>query len=405
MRVTVTLEHRFHSTPDGSLWTQAMFPYAFWQRYLAVFDQVNIVARVKRVSSVPEDWIRSDGDGVIFTAVPYYLGPLQYLRHAWTVGRVVRNSVGDGDAVIMRVGSLLAVCLETRLRREGRPYGVEVLGDPYDVYAPGAVQHPLRPFFRWLSPRQLRRQCAHACSAAYVTESVLQRHYPPPPDAYSTNYSSVELPENALSHNVRVFDKFAKATLINIGTMAQMYKAQDVLIEALVLCVKDGMHLQLLLVGDGKHRTDLESLARSNGLNNQIHFLGQLTAGEAVREQLDRADLFILPSRTEGLPRVMIEAMARALPCIGSNVGGIPELLPPEDMVPPGDAKALAAKIQEVLGDPQRMNRMSARNLAKAGEYLDHVLAERRRSFYQIVKDRTSAWLSARVCHENRNIK
>ena len=396
MRVTVTLEHRFLATPDGRLWTQAMFPYAFWQRYMTVFDQVNIVARVLKVPSVPEDWIRADGDGVIYTAVPYYVGPLQYLRHVRSVGCVVRNSVGDGDAVIMRVGSRLAVCLETRLRSESRPYGVEVLGDPYEVYAPGAVRHPLRPFFRWWSPRQLRRQCAHACSAAYVTESSLQRRYPPPQNAYSTHYSSVELPEKALSQKERIFNKHTVATLINVGTMTQMYKAQDVLIEALALCVKDGMHLQLLLVGDGKHRAELEALACANGMNKQIHFLGQLTAGEAVREQLDRADLFILPSRTEGLPRVMIEAMARGLPCIGSNVGGIPELLPLEDMVPPGDAKALAAKIREVSGDPQRMNRMSARNLAKAGEFRDHVLAERRYGFYKSVKDCTSDWLAQR---------
>ena len=88
-------------------------------------------------------------------------------------------------------------------------------------------------------------------------------------------------------------------------------------------------------------------------------FLGQLPAGEMVRAQLDKADLFILPSKTEGLPRALVEAMARALPCIGTTVGGIPELLPSEDLVPPGDVKALAETIEDVLRRPERLAKMS----------------------------------------------
>jgi glycosyltransferase involved in cell wall biosynthesis len=115
-----------------------------------------------------------------------------------------------------------------------------------------------------------------------------------------------------------------------------------------------------------------------------------------VRAALDHADLFVLPSRTEGLPRAMIEAMARALPCIGSTVGGIPELLPPEDLVPPGDAAALARKIREVVCDPDRMARMSARNLEQARQYREDALSGRRIAFYQRVREVTEAWRDRR---------
>jgi glycosyltransferase involved in cell wall biosynthesis len=94
----------------------------------------------------------------------------------------------------------------------------------------------------------------------------------------------------------------------------------------------------------------------------------------------------------------MIEAMARALPCIGSSVGGIPELLPPEDIVPPGDLSALASKITQVLQQPVRMQQMSARNVIKAGEYRDEVLSDRRREFYQFLKVRMQAWLDQNQC-------
>ncbi|MGH2559900.1 MAG: glycosyltransferase, partial [Thermomicrobiales bacterium] len=149
----------------------------------------------------------------------------------------------------------------------------------------------------------------------------------------------------------------------------------------------------LVLVGDGKHRGSLEVRAVRLGIKDRVHFLGQLSAGEVVRAELDRADLFVLPSRTEGLPRAMVEAMARALPCIGSTMGGIPELLQADEMVPPGDVAALAAKIREVVLDPERMARMSVRNLERAQDYRDATLRARRVAFYHRVRELTEGWL------------
>jgi glycosyltransferase involved in cell wall biosynthesis len=122
-----------------------------------------------------------------------------------------------------------------------------------------------------------------------------------------------------------------------------------------------------------------------------VRFHGQLPAGQAVWEVLDRADLFVLPSRQEGLPRAMIEAMARGLPCIGSTVGGFPELLPPEAMVPPGDATALARKIGDLLASPQHMAALAASNLQRAHNYRADQLRERRIAFYRSVREQTAA--------------
>jgi glycosyltransferase involved in cell wall biosynthesis len=111
-----------------------------------------------------------------------------------------------------------------------------------------------------------------------------------------------------------------------------------------------------------------------------------------VQTELDHADLFIMPSRTEGLPRALLEAMARGLPCIGSAVGGIPELLPPEDLFPAGDPLALARKIQEVLADSAGMQRMATHNLKRASDYHETILRERRLAFYRFVREQTQAW-------------
>jgi glycosyltransferase involved in cell wall biosynthesis len=188
--------------------------------------------------------------------------------------------------------------------------------------------------------------------------------------------------------------------LVFAGTLEAMYKAPDVLIDAVNQCVSEGLDLRLNLLGDGAHRGELEAQAARLGLGERVTFLGQLPPGEPVLAQLDRADLFVLPSRTEGLPRAMIEAMARGLPCIGTDVGGIPELLSPGEMVPPGDSQALARKIGEVLRDPDRRAGMSERNLAAARDYHKEVLRERRNALYRYLRERTASWRNGQVTTE-----
>ena len=401
MNVIVALEHRFASTPDGAVWTQSPFVHAFWMRYLEVFDQVLVVARIKKVDSVSSLWKRADGKGVLFATVPHYIGPWQYLLKAQQVNHAIRNTVGVKDAVILRVSSQIAQCLEPVLHKNGHPYGVEVVADPYDVFAPGSVRNPLRPFFRWLFPRKLRRICGEASAASYVTEKALQRRYPPAPNSFATYYSDVELPDIAFAKVARSpRDSMDRFNLICVGTLAQLYKAQDVLINAVNLCVNQGLDLKLTLVGDGKHRQELEAQTANLGIEERVCFRGQLTAGQAVRQELDRADLFVLPSHQEGLPRAMIEAMARGLPCIGSHVGGIPELLPDEDLVTPGDEAALADKIREIVTDSERMSRMSFRNLEKAKNYHNEVLRERRNTYYRHLRQKTELWLKNQVSGE-----
>jgi glycosyltransferase involved in cell wall biosynthesis len=392
MNLLVTVEHRFEQTPDGAVWTQTQFPASYWRPYLDVFDHVKVAARVKNVERVAGDYKRANGEGVSFVTLPYYIGPVQFLWNRRVIGRMLREAVEPEDAVILRVPSPIGTVLAKRLQRQGRPYAVEVVGDPYDVFAPGACRHPLAPLFRWWFPRTLRSVCRRACSAAYVTREALQRRYPCP--TAEVGFSDVEISDQALVPAPRTAHLGrTRFRALYVGTLAQLYKAPDVLIDAVGLARKGGLDLELVLVGDGQYRAELEARTKERGIAEHVQFRGQLSVGEAVRGELDQADLFVLPSRQEGLPRALVEAMARGLPCIGSTVGGIPELLPAEDMVPPGDAAALAAKLREVLTNPERLAAMSARNLATARDYHCERIAGRRRAFYESLRDTTQTWV------------
>jgi glycosyltransferase involved in cell wall biosynthesis len=203
----------------------------------------------------------------------------------------------------------------------------------------------------------------------------------------------VELPPDAFVSSPRPPDPLQdRWVLITICSLAYLTKGSDVLIDAVAACVRHGLDLHLVLVGDGRFRQQLEAQAGALGLAERVRFCGRLPSGEPVRRELDRADLFVLPSRAEGLPRSMIEAMARGLPCVGSLVGGVPELLPPEDMVRPDDAHALAGKIREVVSSPERLAAMGSRNLMKAKGYREEYLRHRREEFYRVLLSLTQEW-------------
>ena len=395
MNVAVTSEHRYDRTPDGAVWTQTAHAYGFWTRYLITFDHVKVVARVRDVPQVEPGAKRADGPGVSVFPVPYYVGPVQYLKLRSAVIQKVRQSVAADEAVMMRVPSQIADCLAPALRRVGRPYGVEVITDPWDAFSPQANPHPLRPFFRRWGSHQLRRHCSSAAGAAYVTAAALQRRYPCP--RHMAAMSDVELNACPILPAARCFadmpDAARRKTVITVGSLDHLYKSPDVLIKAIAACVAKGFNIQLRIVGDGRNRQFLEDLAASLKLGDRVVFLGSLPS---VVEQLDEADLFALPSRQEGLPRALVEAMARGLPCIGSEVGGIPELLAPEDIVPRNDVEALAKKIQEVLSDSGRAQRMAARNLEKAKEYDEAKLRELRGAFFSYLQDATEHWFRER---------
>ena len=347
MQLTMVLEHRFARTPDGAVWTARDLARGSWNRYLASFERVRLVARVEDVGTLAEHWRRVDGDGVEVSAVPYYVGPSEYLRVRGAVRASIRSALDDAPehAVILRVPGTLGSIAADHLAERQRRFAVEVVGNPYDVFAPGASDHPLRPLFRWWSTRELRRLCRAASAATYVTTFALQRRYPARSTVASFAASDVETGDDAFVAEPRGPDAPAGPPfrILQVGTLAALYKSPDVLIEAVGLLAGRGLVVELVLVGDGRLRNDLECLARRRGVGSRVIFTGHLPAGEAIRAELDRAHLFALPSRQEGMPRAMIEAMARAVPCLGSPVGGIPELLPPEALVPP-DPVQLARK-------------------------------------------------------------
>src|SRR5690606_35953689 len=96
---------------------------------------------------------------------------------------------------------------------------------------------------------------------------------------------------------------------------------------------------------------------------------------------LDNIEIYCQPSRTEGLPRSLIEAMSRGCPAVGSNVGGIPELLSSHYTFPPGDIERFCEIVRRLLTDTSLRQRAALVNFEKASDYYSNKLDARRRDF------------------------
>lgn len=395
MKVIVTSEERFDRTPDGKIWAQGSVGYVSWRQYLNVFDHVEVVARLRDITGTPSKQYRADGENVSFIPLKYFIGPGQFLWNLREIKGTIQKAYSEESALIATLPGTIGTLLLREFEKQNHPYGIRVVGDPETVFAVGSIGHPLRPVFRWWFTRNMKHYCEKSYATSYVTERVLQKRYPCQNNVFQI--SDVDLPVEAFASGSRFGYRSGQTlNILFVGSMAQLYKAPDVLIDAVSACVGEGLDIHLIMIGDGRYKQDLILRSSRLGLVGRVEFLGQLLQSEVV-SRLDDADLFVLPSRTEGLPRAMIEAMARGLPCIGSTRGGIPELLPPEDLVQPGDSHALASKIKEVATDDQRMVRMSIRNLEKAKMYRAEIMHERTLEFHQCMKDETMSWLLKRA--------
>ena len=288
-----------------------------------------------------------------------------------------------------------------------KPYALEVMGDPWEALSPGTWPHISRPIFRRIATRQLKRICVGAVAVNYVTSETLQKRYPPSKSAYAVGFSDVSL-ENAnvsaetIKGRHQRFQELpwrgsktgSSIRIGFVGSFAQMYKGPDTLIHAVALC-QGHLNFELAMVGAGRYLPEMKALALKLGIADRVEFGGELSSRNSIFEFLDSIDLFVMPSRAEGLPRALVEAMSRGCPCIASAVGGIPELLEVSDLVPPGSPEKLAKLISQVATDPNRLLTMSERNLAKAAQFSPQTLNESRRAFLEEVKRRSSLLSSA----------
>lgn len=377
----VTTEKRFYLNIENDIVDRDNTrSRAFWKRYLTVFDKIIIVARVDKETRI-ENFNYVESNQIMVYPLTNYQGLVQgiltFLTTTTEITSLVKNE--KNSFFLLRGPGSIGNILGSILRKNKLQYSVEVVGDPFEVFI---TQKGLLSYLLAYKERiSLMKTIRYAKSVSYVTQFQLQRRYPFK-GGYQSYYSSIEL-------NSRFFvqeKEFASKplTLIGIGNLEMPYKGVGVLLKALKVLADSKINFTLMWIGDGKLLPEYKKFVYENKLSDKVRFVGSIS-NEEIPNYLNKSNVFIMPSLTEGLPRALIEAMASRLICLGSNVGGIPELLDEECLFPTNDYLAIAEKLKEVHSNFSHYKRYSELNYKKASEYLPEILEERRNNFYKSI--------------------
>jgi colanic acid/amylovoran biosynthesis glycosyltransferase len=173
--------------------------------------------------------------------------------------------------------------------------------------------------------------------------------------------------------------------VLTVGRQVQI-KAQAMLLYALADLRERGLDVAVTMIGDGPKHDDLRRIAAELGVSEHVTLTGAIGQDE-IRDYYRRADVFCLPSFAEGVPVVLMEAMAMELPVIATRIMGVPELVDHGVsglVVPPAREDLLADAIEALLRDPERRRDMGRAGRTKVAEEFNlRTEAERLRDVYR----------------------
>ncbi len=302
------------------------------------------------------------------------------LKNIFCVYKRVKTIVNDVDFCYLRTG-LASSFASYFCKWKGIPYMAIINEDIYkNTKAHSSLFVRLSAYpLRYLN-RHLVKLANYAC---YVTKNYLQEHYPC--DGETLGCSDIEfldIKETALQNRINHIRKHTgKVVLGSIGLVTTAIKGQDTVIKALSLLKKQGYdNYEYRLVGGGSSMR-LQGLAIEFGVGEQVKFLGEFSHDDVLK-WFDEIDIYLHPSRSEGLPRTILEAMTKATPCICSNVGGIPELISPECMFAYNGNEVESAASLILKMDNNKMIEQAKRNFEKSKEYDPNKLSQIRGNFF-----------------------
>jgi glycosyltransferase involved in cell wall biosynthesis len=299
------------------------------------------------------------------------------------VKRILSEEFAKIDFAIIRVPSMIgyeAIKIAEKLKI---PYLVEVVGCPWDALWNHSIKGKMIAPYSTLTMKRLVKKSHYV---VYVTNEFLQKRYPT--NGVSISCSDVEIKnisEEILSLRLKHIEN-NKGKII-LGTTAAVnvpYKGHQYVIEALARLKKQGINnFEYQMVGDGD-QSRLKKIIKDLDVEKEVIFMGAKTH-EQVFEWLDTIDIYIQPSRQEGLPRALIEAMSRALPCIGAKTGGIPELLPSERVFSNGRNNINEICTLLLSLDKEKMKEDAYRNYNESKKYVIENTKRKRNEIFNLI--------------------
>lgn len=298
--------------------------------------------------------------------------------------KYIKNIIKKSDLIFCRMPSITSNSVIKVAKSINKPYLVEVGGCAWDSYwnhgIKGKIVAPLMFY-------QEKKNVRDASFATYVTKQFLQNRYPT--KGVSTNCSNVYLQstERAILDERINKIKNRETKKIVIGTATNSidvkYKGEHFVIRAMKDLKSYGYNIEYQIVGPG-HGDFLKQQAIKYNLEDSVKLMGSLKK-EEIFKWYKSIDIYVQPSKQEGLPRTVIEAMSVGCPCLGSNIAGIPELLDSDCLFDPNKNSEIVKAFNNLLNKEIMINNAMI-NFKRAQEYNLSDIESRRKQLFMKYK-------------------
>lgn len=297
--------------------------------------------------------------------------------------KLIQKAVEKSDLVVIKMPLMgFGSCAIHWANVFERKYILEVVGCAWDAF----WYHSLKgKFLAPLSFLLTKKKIHEASYVLYVTSQFLQNRYPTVGHSIGcSNVFITEVERKILDKRLEKIELLKLSNSLKIGTTSPVdvrFRGQEYVIKAIAKLKKRGLRFDYYMAGGG-NPLYLKKLSIKLGIKDQVHFLGKLSS-EEVNRYLDNIDIYIHPSKAEGLPRALIEAMSRGVPSLGSRTAGIPELLPDTRLFGKGKVDEIALLLQQFTAEIMKSDAIYNYELSK--KYWEEELANKRKRFYSEV--------------------
>lgn len=355
--------------------------HELYERYSFLADDITFMMRTKKIEGSKQ--FTPVPNQIRVVNIPNFKSIGTYFTQKKKAELIVKEQIKITDYVVLRSQSSIAQLALPYIIKYGKPYIIESVGCSWDSYwNHGLLGKAIAPYMYIKTRSAIKR----ADYVYYVTTEFLQKRYPTKGNSVCCSNVVLEpLDVTTLEQRLKKLEKFNPLQKVVIGTAAALdtrYKGQEYVIKAIPELTRLGYNVEYRLAGGiagQRQNTFLLDLTKKYGVSDRVFFCGSLSSLE-MSAYYDSLDIYIQPSKQEGLPRAIIEAMSRGCPVIGTNIAGIPELISPEFLFKKGSISEVVSAIRKIVA--MDLNSIAVRNFKKSKEFEKSKLDEKREKFY-----------------------
>ena len=372
----------FHQN-KGKFYSPSIYNSEFFSRYTKVFSEVEILTKTKKSLSNTINSNEIKLPTLRISPISYFKGfKGLFLSMPLLVFKLIR-SINNCDALCLRIGqveSYIAYIINLAFKK---PYFVEVVNDPETIFKS-------KSFINSINLSIFKQILLNSTAASFVTDHYLQNKYLPKNHKikFLSSYSSINLTSDYFNGSARQSFNKNDIRIIHVSNTIQgNFKGHFTVVDIVEKLLINGINVTVSFLGDGSSVDDLKHYIKSKNISNKFSFLGLIKSEAKKISLLKSNNLFLYPSQMDGLPRSLIEAMAVGLPCLASNIAGIPELIEVKYLKDPNDVDGFYHLICYLIDNQSEIELMSKTNVKIASKFKSSQLNRLRKNFYESFKN------------------